>query len=61
MTVPSEEQDLAERIAHASSRKFAQYWLAECAKMEEQIVDPGARWEILRTALERIAREAPSV
>lgn len=54
MTAP-EAREVGERVAAASSRVFAAYWLAELAKLEEQVLDPAARWEILRQALQGVA------
>lgn len=50
---------LGERIARASSRVFARFWLAEMDKIAEQISDPPTRWAILRQALAQIAKTRP--
>lgn len=49
-----EARALAERIAAKSSRVFARYWLAEGRRIEEQVSDPAARWDILMRALKLI-------
>jgi hypothetical protein len=36
--------DLGEQLAWEASRAFARYWLAECAKLEEQVPDAAVRW-----------------
>jgi hypothetical protein len=52
----TERTEIGERIAVEASRAFAAYWLAEMARIEEQIDAHGARWSILKSALQRIAR-----
>lgn len=47
----TERAELGERIATEASRRFARYWLAECVRIEEDVLDPGARWDILKKAL----------
>lgn len=51
-----DERKLAERVAAKSSRVFARFWLAEILKVEEQIIDPAARWDILKRALALVGR-----
>lgn len=46
-----DERALAERVASKSSRVVARFWAAEGRKIEEQVSDPAARWEILMRAL----------
>jgi len=48
--------DVADQIGLAASRAFALLWRAECAKIEEQVTDAEARWEIMVRALERVAK-----
>jgi hypothetical protein len=48
--------DLGEQLAWEASRAFARYWLAECAKLEEQVPDVATRWELLRKALAIMSR-----
>lgn len=49
------EQIKAE-IATEATRTVSLFWLAEARKIEEQVPDAKARWEILVTALVRIGR-----
>lgn len=51
-----DQEMVADAVAQAAARRFALFWLAELRKVEEQILEPAARWEILRRALERVSR-----
>lgn len=44
----------ADRVAEAATRAVARFWYAEAKKIEEQIIDPQARWAILTTAMLRV-------
>jgi hypothetical protein len=52
----AERTEIGERIAREESRTFAAWCLGRMAKIEEDIEGHGARWSILKSALQGIVR-----
>jgi hypothetical protein len=52
----TDRRAIGEQIAADATVTVAPYWLAEMAVIEEQIDGDGARWSILKSAMQGIAR-----
>jgi hypothetical protein len=51
-----EDRTRAEQIGCAAAREVTRFWLAEAAKIEEEVDKPGARWDLLKQAMSIVAR-----
>lgn len=52
----TDRRAIGEQIAADATVTVTRYWLAELLKIEEAIDGDGARWSILKSAMQGIAR-----
>jgi uncharacterized protein (DUF2252 family) len=52
----NEDEAIAERIGWAAARDLSRFWLNEAAKIEEEVDNPRARWDLLKQAMAIVAR-----
>jgi hypothetical protein len=43
---------MTREVAKVASRACSEFWLKKMRKIEEEILDPTVRWEMLRKAIE---------
>jgi hypothetical protein len=51
-----EDRTRAEQIGCAAAREVTRFWLNEAAKIEEEVDNPSARWDLLKQAMAIVAR-----
>lgn len=56
--MPDTTVGAGERIAQQASHQAARMLLGQMRAIEERVLDPGARWDVLRGVLERFLADS---